>query len=112
MDETSLCPACHVAVRPTDYFCFNCGKNLLAVPPGTTPVDQIKLYLGSIFLAPMGIVWGLRYLRVENDKSKIVGVVAMVLTAITIIIAVQYTVALVNILNSQVGKQFQGIEGF
>ncbi|MBI3385626.1 hypothetical protein HY031_00925 [Candidatus Gottesmanbacteria bacterium] len=100
-----------MAVRPLDYFCFNCGKNLHAVPPGTTPADQIKLYLGSVFLAPMGIVWGFRYLRVDNDKSKIVGVVAMILTVITIVIATQYTVTLVNTLNSQVGKQLQGIEG-
>ena len=112
MDETTVCPACHVAVRPMDYFCFNCGKNLHAAPPGTAPADQIKLYLGSVFLAPMGIVWGLRYLREENRKSKIVGIVAMTLSVVTILIVVQYIVALVNTVNSQVGQQLQGIEGF
>ncbi len=112
MEETSLCPACHIAVRPTDYFCSNCGKNLHAAPPGTTTTDQIKLYLGSVFLAPMGIFWGLRYLREESQKSKIAGIVAMALSIITFIVAVQYTVNLVNTINSQVGKQLQGIEGF
>lgn len=112
MDEISLCPACHIAVRPTDYFCFNCGKNLHAASPGTAPADQIKLYLGSVFLAPMGIFWALRYLREESQKSKIVGIVAMALSVVTIIIAVQYAVNLVNSINSQVGKQLQGIEGF
>ena len=112
MDETSLCPACHIAVRPTDYFCFNCGKNLHAAPPGTTTTDQIKLYLGSVFLVPMGIFWGLRYLRVDNGRSKIVGIIAMALSVVTFIVAVRYTVNLVNTINSQVEKQLQGIEGF
>ena len=112
MDEISLCPACHIAVRPTDYFCFNCGKNLHAAPPGTTTTDQIKLYLGSVFLAPIGIFWGLRYLRDGSQKSKMVGIIAMVLSVVTFIIAVRYTVNLVNTINSQVEKQLQGIEGF
>lgn len=112
MDETSLCPACHIAVRPTDYFCFNCGKNLHAAPPGTTLTDQIKLYLGSVFLAPMGIFWGLRYLREESQKSKIVGIVAIALSVVTFIIAVKFTVNTINTLNTQVEKQLQGIEGF
>lgn len=112
MDEISLCPGCHIAVRPTDYFCFNCGKNLHSAPPGTTPADQIKLYLGSVFLAPMGIFWGLKYLREESQKSKIVGLVAMALSVVTFIIAVKFTVNTVNTLNTQVEKQLQGIEGF
>jgi len=112
MDEPVVCSACHVAVRPTDYFCFNCGKNLHAAPPGTAPADQVKLYLGSVFLAPMGIFWGLRYLRQESQKSKIVGIAAMVLSVVTILIVVQYAVALVNSINGQVGQQLQGIEGF
>lgn len=112
MDETSLCPGCHIAVRPTDYFCFNCGKNLHSAPPGTTPADQIKLYLGSVFLAPMGIFWGLRYLRVDNRRSKIVGIIAIVLSVVMIILVARYTVHLVNTINSQVEKQLQGIEEF
>lgn len=60
----------------------------------------------------MGIFWGFRYVRVDNGKSKIVGLVAMALSVATIIIAVQYTISLVDTINSQMGKQFQGIEGF
>lgn len=115
MDEvvtSAVCPSCHVAVKPTDYFCGNCGKNLHPVPLGTTVVDLAKLYLGSVFLAPMGIFWGMRYLREKEDKSKIVGIVAMLLSVLTLIIAIQYTVTFMNTINSQVGKQLQGIEGF
>ncbi len=99
-------------VRPTDYFCSNCGKNLHPASLGTTVVDQTKLYLGSVFLAPMGIFWGMRYLREKDDTSKIVGVIAMLLSIITLVVVIQYTVSFMNTINSQVGKQFQGIEGF
>lgn len=115
MDEVVapvVCPFCHVAVRPADYFCSNCGKNLHAVPLGTSVFDQAKLYLGSVFLAPMGIFWGMRYLREKSDSSKIVGVIAMLLSLVTLIVAIQYTVTFVNTINSQIGSQFQGIEGF
>lgn len=111
MDEILTCPVCHIAVRPTDFFCFNCGKNLHAPPPGITPADQIKLYLGSVFLTPMGIIWGLRYLREDNQTSKIVGIIAMILSIVTLIVVTQYTVSLVNSINSQLGTQFQGMEG-
>lgn len=112
MDEMLVCPACHIAVRPTDYFCFNCGKNLHAAPLGTGPADQIKLYLGSVFLTPMGIIWGLQYLREKDEKAKIVGIVAMILSVVIIIVVAQYTVSLVNTINNQVGQQLQGIGGF
>lgn len=112
MDETVLCPGCHIAVRPLDYFCFNCGKNLHVAPQGTKLVDQMKLYVGSILLAPMGIFWGLKYVKENDDKTKIIGVVAMIISGVTFIIAAQYTLAFINSLNTQVGQQLQGIEGF
>lgn len=115
MDEVITpvsCPFCHVAVRPMDYFCGNCGKNLHPARIGTSAFDQAKLYLGSVLLAPMGIFWGMRYLREKEDKSKIVGIIAMLLSIVTLIVAVQLSVTFMNTINSQIGKQFQGIEGF
>ncbi len=109
MDE--VCHVCHVSVKPTDFFCYNCGKNLHAAPLATTPLDQAKLYLGSVFLAPMGIIWGLKYLRAPDQKSKIVGIVAIVLTMITLLVVLKYTVDFMNTINSQMGKGLQGIEG-
>ncbi len=116
MDEVvttnAVCSSCHIVVKPSDYFCSNCGKNLHPVPLGVTLLDQIKLYLGSVFLAPMGIIWGMRYLREKEEKSKIVGVIAMLLSVVTLIVAIQYTVNFANTINSQVDKQLQGIEEF
>ncbi len=109
MDE--VCPVCHAAVKPTDFFCYNCGKNLHAAPLGTSPLDQAKLYLGSVFLAPMGFIWGLKYLRAPDQKLKIIGIIAMTLTTITLLVIFKYTVDLMNTINSQIGNGIGGLEG-
>jgi len=112
MDEVSSCSTCHVAVKQADYFCYNCGKNLHPKPLGTSPVTLGKICLGSVFLAPMGLFWGIRYLREKDQKSKIVGIIAIVLTVLVLFMAMQYTVKFINNVNNQVGKQLQGIEEF
>lgn len=60
----------------------------------------------------MGLFWGIRYLREQDGKSKIVGIVTITLTVLVLIIVTGYTVKLINNVNNQVGKQLQGIEGF
>ncbi|MBI5448849.1 hypothetical protein HY948_00875 [Candidatus Gottesmanbacteria bacterium] len=109
MDQIIGCPVCRVTVRPADYFCFNCGKKLRVLPLGVTTGDQMKLYIGSVFLAPMGIVWGLRYLQEDGQKTKIAGIIAMSLSVITIIIVTQFAVRVVNSVNSEISTQLQGI---
>ncbi|HUD20258.1 MAG TPA: zinc ribbon domain-containing protein [Patescibacteria group bacterium] len=109
--DKSFCPVCHTEVRLSDYFCFNCGKNLHEKPPSVTPESQAMLYLGSIFLPPMGVIWGWRYLKRDDQKSKIVGTVAMVITVIVLLLAVKWTVDIVNAVNKQMG-QFNSMQGF
>jgi predicted nucleic acid-binding Zn ribbon protein len=111
MDEAATCPVCHTAIRSTDYFCFNCGANLHPKPPSIKIEDQIMLYLGSFFLPPMGVIWGLKYINQKDSKSKTVGWVAFGLTVISILIAVQMTMKIMNSVSSQM-NQLQGIQGF
>lgn len=99
------CLKCHVTVRPTDYFCYNCGSNLKAVPPSVSLIDQIVLYTKSILIPPFGILWGIKYLRQDSGKSKIVGIVAIFLTLTSFIICLILFKDLVNNVNNQVNKQ-------
>ncbi len=108
----STCPVCHVIVRPTDFFCYNCGKNLHAPPPSTTKEEQIKLYLSSFLLPPMGIIWALPYVRQTDTKSKTVGYVAMGITVIAILMVAVQAMSLVNTINVQLNSQTQGLQGF
>lgn len=108
MEDTLKCPSCHIDVKQSDYFCFNCGKNLKPKPPSTTLMRQLVVYLESIFLPPYGILVGLRYLRQKENKSKVIGVLAIVLTIISIVVFTKVTLDFINTVNSQVNEQLKG----
>ena len=102
--ENTTCPNCHSEVRPTDYFCFNCGKNLKPAPPVVTIASQVVLYAKSVLLPPLGIWWALPYLKANDQKSKIIGVVAVVLTFLSLLIAFKLTQDFISSLNEQVNE--------
>ena len=112
MEENPLCSVCHAAVRPTDYFCFNCGKNLHLKLLSTSIGSQLVLYVKTILLMPFGIVWGVRYLKQPNRASKLVGLTAIAITIILLVVITKYTVDLVNTVNEQVTQQLKSIQGF
>ncbi len=100
-----------MTVRATDFYCYNCGKNLHPAPLQTDTATLIALFIKTILLPPLGLIWGLRYLRQGDDRSKIVGIAAMVITVIEIILVVQWTVSLLNGVGGQMNN-LQGLQGF
>lgn len=111
MDSIS-CPRCHTQVKNTDYFCFNCGQNLKPKPPSTSTVQQLIIYLESFFLPPYGIILGMRYLKQNDNKSKAVGIIAIIITIISLYTVVRLTLDLIKTVNTGINTQLQGIEGF
>ena len=111
MEENVTCPTCHTTVRITDYFCFNCGANLHPKPVSLSAVNLIPLFLGTVLLPPMGIVWGIRYIREKSSASKVVGFLAIIITIIILIIGVQVIINVINTVNNQVNSQIQNIQG-
>ncbi len=107
-----MCPACHTTVKNTDYFCFNCGKNLHEKPPSISIFDQALLYAKCIFLPPMGFIWGCKYLKQSDQRTRIVGLVAYAITVIVFIWATAYTMNVFNTVSKQVNTQFEGVGGF
>lgn len=99
-------------MRSEYYFCYNCGKNLHPVPLSTTVARQMGLYVGSILLAPMGLIWGMRYLRETSSKAKIIGVVCMTLTVITLVIMTKLASDFVYGASEMATKQLNAIQGF
>ena len=106
-----ICPTCHFAVAESYYFCPNCGKKLKEVPPETTITKQITLYLISFFLPPFGLMPGIKYLRQSDEKSRKIGMISLVLTALSIIITVWYTVKLTQGITSQLNGQMNQYQG-
>ena len=101
MENSAVCPVCHTEVKSTDYFCSNCGKNLKPEPPSTSLTRQIVIYLESFFLPPYGIVIGIRYLRQGDSKSKTVGIISIILTIVSLLILIKFTLDLTNTVNNQ-----------
>jgi hypothetical protein len=99
------CPRCRIPVSQNYFFCPNCGKQLKSKPLSIGFGSQIGVYLVSFFLPPFGVLPGIRYLRQSDDKSKMVGLVAIGLSVVSIGLSVYYGVLfyhmLVGSLNSQ-----------
>ena len=99
-------------VKPTDYFCFNCGKNLKPKPLSTSLGKQILIYLESIFLPPMGFLWGIRYLRQKGSASKAIGIISIILTVVFLVLLIKFTNEFIKTINDQVSGQLRGIQNF
>jgi len=105
--EGLLCPACHVTVRPEDYFCYNCGQNLRPKPLSTSFSGQLVVYLKSLLLPPWGVILGMRYLRQPDRRSKLVGWAAIILTVVILMVVIKLTMNMITLVNDQVGQQLQ-----
>ncbi|SRR5258706_3796632 len=110
--EENHCPKCHITVKPTDFFCFNCGSNLRPKPLSTTLSTQLLYYIGSLLLPPLGVIWGIRYLKESNQTAKIVGAICIILTLISLFIGIVLTINTINAVNSQLSKQLQLINNY
>jgi hypothetical protein len=107
-----VCPQCHIAVRATDFFCFNCGKSLKEKPKPVGILSQLILYIGCFLLPPLGFWWGFKYMRQDDSKSKMVGVVCIVLTVVALVAVFVLTQNIANTLNQQVNSATSDILGF
>lgn len=52
----------------------------------TTVVKQIVIYLVSFFLPPFGLFWVFKYLRSDDEKARKIGLIAVVLTLVSLIL--------------------------
>lgn len=99
------CTKCHIVVRATDYFCFNCGNNLKPTPPSIKFIDQLVLYIKSILLPPFGIFFAIVYLKQNDSKSKIIGTIAILLTLISLVVSIILFADFMKTLNEQLNNQ-------
>lgn len=79
MDET-LCSNCRATIQAIWFFCPNCGKVLKEKPISVSIGKQILVYVVSFFFAPLGLMWGVKYVRNSNTKTKIIGLISIILT--------------------------------
>jgi hypothetical protein len=90
MSETTICPYCHQPIKSTTL--------------STSVSTQIFLYLKTVILPPMGFFWGYRYLQQPDNKSRIVGLAAIIITFIEIIWLIQSSISLINAVTLQMNQ--------
>jgi len=110
MDSLPIaCPQCHQPVQPEWYFCPNCGKDLKAPPRSTTLLTQIGIYALSIFLPPLGLWPGIKYLRESDPKAKQIGMVAVALTILSVVATIWISFGLMQSYISQINQLSNGL---
>jgi hypothetical protein len=88
MENDFLCPSCKYKIQSDWYFCPNCTKQLKEKVPVISIPKQILIYLVSFFLSPLGLAWGLKYIRFKDKKIKIIGIISIVLTILSLILMI------------------------
>ena len=105
MEPNLTCPVCHNISPATDYFCSNCGKKLKDKPVSTSIGKQIGIYALSILLPPLGLWPGFKYLFQKDEKAKIIGIVAIILTILSTVLTMYYTIQLMNNITKTINEQ-------
>lgn len=104
--NSPLCPSCQYKIQPDWFFCPNCAHELREKPPVISIFKQFWIYFVSFFFSPLGLVWGFKYVKYKDPKTKMIGIIAIVLNLIAIIILFyslkKFTEQYSNILNNLV----------
>jgi len=98
------CPNCKQNILSSDYFCPNCGKKIKEKSLSVTVGRQILVYLLSFLLPPLGLWPAVKYLKQKDEKSRIIGFVAITITIISIAITVWLTLSFLDTFNQQLNS--------
>ncbi len=101
MDQ-NLCPFCHAPISEDFFYCPHCGKNIKV---SLSISKQIGVYALSIFFPPFGLWPGVKYLFNKDQKVKIVGMIAIVLTIISTIFTIWFTANFISQVNTTLNSQ-------
>lgn len=110
----SICSKCHYSLLPEFYFCPNCGEKIIILSTGVWA--QTKLYMHSIilpFLCYLTISkwYGIRYVRSDNTKTKIVGMVAIVLLLSSTVFVIWYSIYITEQFLSSASSNINSLMG-
>jgi len=103
-----VCPFCHQIVRDSDFYCSSCGRKLHEKPLPTSIFVELLYYLGSILLPPLGIFWGIKYLKQNDEDAKRIGLLSIVFTVISFIVTIIWTMSLIRSISSQADTILKG----
>jgi hypothetical protein len=109
MDQ-QLCRFCNSPVSSNFFFCPTCGKKLHEPP--ITIAKQISVYAISILFPPLGLWPGIRYVMQKDEKTRTVGIIAIILTIVSTIITIWLFMNTLSSITSGIGmplNQYQNL---
>ena len=109
MMDQQLCRFCNSPVSANFFFCPTCGKKINEPP--ITVAKQIGIYAISILLPPLGLWPGIKYVLQKDEKTKLVGIVAIILTIISSVITIWVFMNFMSGIGSSIGpiNQYQNM---
>jgi len=93
------CTECGHEMSDEALTCPYCGKSNDNRHPSVLPSRQITVYAISLFLPPFGLWYSWKYLKQQDSKSKNIGIIALILTIISVIITTWMAKGLFNSVN-------------
>lgn len=108
-NSASVCSVCHQPVLDSYYFCPNCGYNLKEKSAPVSVMMQIGLYALAIFLPPLGLWPGIKYMLKKNPQARWVGAVTIVLTVASTILTIWAIFALSSNYLNQMSTALYGL---
>lgn len=100
----SICPNCNEILLPGTNFCPKCGFQISQVSTAISIGRQIYIYVISLLLPPLGLIWTFKYLRHPTDQKKRIALIAAVLTVVSIIFSIWFTVGFFQGIQQQVNS--------
>jgi len=79
-------------------------------PLSTSLTKQLLIYLLSVSLPPLGLWPAVRYLRQKDEKAKKIGLVAILLTLVSIAVTIWAAAEFIRSLGQNFGSQLNMFE--
>ena len=98
------CKECGHEISDEALACPNCGKPQRDKASSVSLSRQIFVYSVSLFLPPFGLWYAWKYLKQKDGKSKKIGIAALILSIISIIVAIWFIERFVNSINQSLNS--------
>lgn len=105
----SVCSVCHQPILSGYYFCPNCGNNLKEKPMAISVITQIGFYALAIFLPPLGLWPGIKYMMKKDLQAKRVGLITIILTLVSTVLMIWGIFSFLNTYLTQMSGMLYGL---
>lgn len=92
MTARTECANCGNPIAESYFFCPYCGKKLKEPPPSTSLGRQIWIYFLAVTFPLFVIAPGIAYIVQKDEKSKIIGIVALLTASISFLVSLYFAV--------------------